>query len=119
MLQGIPFGIAAGLVAGKVIGVFAASWLLIRCSGTRLPTDAGWRELAESPCCAASASRWPVHRRTRVRRWLGPSRPGAARRARRFGRLGTARDRRASGGALSRFAHEVKRARITPPGAKP
>jgi NhaA family Na+:H+ antiporter len=46
MLQGIPFGIAAGLVAGKVVGVLGASWLLVRFSATRLPSDAGWRELA-------------------------------------------------------------------------
>ncbi len=46
MLQGVPFGIAAGLVAGKVVGVFAASWLLIRFFGAPLPAGAGWRELA-------------------------------------------------------------------------
>jgi NhaA family Na+:H+ antiporter len=46
MLQGVPFGIAAGLVAGKVTGVFAASWLLVRFFGASLPARAGWRELA-------------------------------------------------------------------------
>ena len=40
LLQPVPLGIAAGLVAGKAIGVFGASWLLIRWGGARLPAGA-------------------------------------------------------------------------------
>jgi NhaA family Na+:H+ antiporter len=42
--QGVPLGIAAGLVAGKGCGVFVASWLLVRLTGARLPEGAGWRQ---------------------------------------------------------------------------
>lgn len=42
LLQPVPLGIAAGLVAGKAIGVFGASWLLIRWGGARLPSEATW-----------------------------------------------------------------------------
>ena len=37
LMQPVPLGIAAGMVAGKAIGVFGASWLLIRFAGARLP----------------------------------------------------------------------------------
>ncbi len=42
--QGIPLGIALGLVLGKAIGVFGASWLLIRLTGANLPAQAGTRQ---------------------------------------------------------------------------
>jgi NhaA family Na+:H+ antiporter len=52
MLQGVPLGIAAGLVVGKTIGVFGASWLLIRFTGGGLPEGAGWRQfLAVAVLC--------------------------------------------------------------------
>jgi NhaA family Na+:H+ antiporter len=44
LLQGVPLGIAAGLVLGKAAGVFGASWLLIRFTGARLPEGASWRQ---------------------------------------------------------------------------
>ncbi len=44
VMQGVPLGIALGLVAGKAIGVFGASWLLIRCTGSALPAGATWRQ---------------------------------------------------------------------------
>ena len=44
LAQGVPLGIALGLVAGKAIGVFGASWLLIRFTGTALPAGATWRQ---------------------------------------------------------------------------
>ena len=44
LAQGVPLGIALGLVAGKAIGVFGASWLLIRLTGTTLPAGATWRQ---------------------------------------------------------------------------
>ncbi len=44
LLQTVPLGIAAGLLLGKAIGVFGASWLLIRLAGARLPAGADWRQ---------------------------------------------------------------------------
>ena len=42
LMQPVPLGIAAGLVVGKALGVFGASWLLIRFAGARLPTQSSW-----------------------------------------------------------------------------
>lgn len=42
LMQPVPLGIAAGLVAGKAMGVFGASWLLIRWAGAQLPTHSSW-----------------------------------------------------------------------------
>lgn len=42
--QGIPLGIALGLVLGKAVGVFGASWLLIRFTGASLPAQASTRQ---------------------------------------------------------------------------
>ena len=39
LLQTVPLGIAAGLLLGKAVGVFGASWLLIRFAGARLPAE--------------------------------------------------------------------------------
>ncbi|WP_298928684.1 Na+/H+ antiporter NhaA [uncultured Ramlibacter sp.] len=44
LVQGVPLGIAAGLVLGKAIGVFGASWLLIRFRGAALPAQANWQQ---------------------------------------------------------------------------
>ena len=44
LTQGVPLGIALGLVAGKAIGVFGASWLLIRYTRSVLPAGASWRQ---------------------------------------------------------------------------
>jgi len=44
LLQTVPMGITLGLLAGKAIGVFGASWLLIRFAGARLPAGAGWSQ---------------------------------------------------------------------------
>ncbi len=41
-LQTIPMGIVGGLVIGKAVGVFGASWILIRLGAARLPTDCSW-----------------------------------------------------------------------------
>jgi Na+:H+ antiporter, NhaA family len=35
-------GIVGGLVVGKAVGVFSASWLLIRFTSARLPAGASW-----------------------------------------------------------------------------
>ncbi|MES2281662.1 MAG: Na+/H+ antiporter NhaA [Pseudomonadota bacterium] len=44
LLQAVPLGITAGLLLGKAVGVFGASWLLIRFAGARLPAAASWRQ---------------------------------------------------------------------------
>ena len=41
-LEPVPLGIAAGLLAGKPIGVFLASWLAVRLGFARLPGGTGW-----------------------------------------------------------------------------
>jgi len=43
---GVPLGIAAGLLAGKPIGVFLASWLAVRLGFARLPEGANWGSMA-------------------------------------------------------------------------
>jgi len=45
LLNGIPLGIAAGLVVGKSIGVFGMCWLMIRAGFAELPVGASWRQL--------------------------------------------------------------------------
>ncbi len=40
LTQGVPLGIALGLVLGKAVGVFGASWLLMRSTGAKLPAGA-------------------------------------------------------------------------------
>lgn len=40
----VPLGIAAGLVAGKAIGVFCASWLIVRLAGASFPAGASGRQ---------------------------------------------------------------------------
>ncbi len=42
--EGVPLGIAAGLILGKAFGIFLASWLLVRFTDSRLPEGAGWRQ---------------------------------------------------------------------------
>jgi NhaA family Na+:H+ antiporter len=42
LTQTVPLGIAAGLVLGKTVGVFGASWLLMRFCGARLPDQSSW-----------------------------------------------------------------------------
>jgi NhaA family Na+:H+ antiporter len=44
LAQGIPLGIAGGLVLGKAVGVFGASWLLMRLTGSGLPAGATTRQ---------------------------------------------------------------------------
>ena len=42
--QGVPLGIALGLVLGKPLGVFGASWILMRATGAGLPSGASTRQ---------------------------------------------------------------------------
>jgi Na+:H+ antiporter, NhaA family len=44
LMQGVPLGISLGLVAGKVVGVLGASWVLMRCGHAALPNGASWRQ---------------------------------------------------------------------------
>ena len=44
LLQPIPLGIAAGLVLGKVLGVFGTSWLLIRMGWAQRPAGSNWQQ---------------------------------------------------------------------------
>ena len=39
-------GIAAGLIAGKLCGVFGAAWLMVRMGLARLPAGTGWGQIA-------------------------------------------------------------------------
>jgi len=52
LTQTVPLGIAAGLVLGKVIGVFSASWMLQRFAGSELPAGANrWQFLGVCLLC--------------------------------------------------------------------
>jgi NhaA family Na+:H+ antiporter len=42
LLAPVPLGIAAGLVLGKLAGVFLASFMIIRLGGAQLPPGVGW-----------------------------------------------------------------------------
>ena len=44
LAQGVPLGIALGLVLGKAAGVFGAAWLMLRFGGASLPVDASTRQ---------------------------------------------------------------------------
>lgn len=44
LAEPLPLGIATGLVVGKAVGVFGASWLLIRWAGGQLPHGANWMQ---------------------------------------------------------------------------
>ncbi|MBT3065208.1 Na+/H+ antiporter NhaA [Rhodoferax sp. U11-2br] len=44
LTQAVPLGIAAGLVLGKAVGVFGASWLLMRFGGAKLPDQSTWQQ---------------------------------------------------------------------------
>ena len=45
LLEGVPLGIALGLVLGKQIGVFTFSWITIRLGFARLPAQSSWPQL--------------------------------------------------------------------------
>ena len=44
LAQGVPLGIALGLVLGKAVGVFGASWLAMKATGASLPAQADLRQ---------------------------------------------------------------------------
>lgn len=45
LLDPIPLGIAAGLFAGKQLGIFATIWLAVKAGISRLPNNAHWRHI--------------------------------------------------------------------------
>jgi NhaA family Na+:H+ antiporter len=42
----VALGVVAGLLVGKVVGIFGASWLTIRLTAASRPAGLGWRDLA-------------------------------------------------------------------------
>jgi len=48
----LPLGIAAGLIVGKQLGVFGATWLLVRAGWANLPHGAGWMHIYGIACLA-------------------------------------------------------------------
>jgi NhaA family Na+:H+ antiporter len=52
LFQTVPLGIAAGLVFGKAVGVFGASWLVVRFAGGSFPAGANrWQFFAVCVLC--------------------------------------------------------------------
>ncbi len=45
LLDPIPLGIAAGLFAGKQLGIFATIWLAVKAGISRMPNNANWRHI--------------------------------------------------------------------------
>ncbi len=45
LLDPIPLGIAAGLFAGKQLGIFATVWLAVKAGVSRMPNNANWRHI--------------------------------------------------------------------------
>ena len=48
----LPLGIALGLVVGKQLGVFGATWLLVKTGFARLPERANWAQIYGIACLA-------------------------------------------------------------------
>ncbi|MGH9137482.1 MAG: Na+/H+ antiporter NhaA [Acidimicrobiales bacterium] len=48
----VTLGVAIGLVAGKGVGVFGASWLAVKVGVGRLPEGTSWRHVAGLAACA-------------------------------------------------------------------
>ncbi|MFL6733730.1 MAG: Na+/H+ antiporter NhaA [Sphingomicrobium sp.] len=45
VLQPLPMGVAAGLIVGKQLGVFAAIWLVVRLTGSERPNGTTWPQV--------------------------------------------------------------------------
>ncbi len=50
LAQPLPLGIAAGLVLGKQIGVFSATWIAVKTGLARLPEGVDWRHIYGVAC---------------------------------------------------------------------
>jgi NhaA family Na+:H+ antiporter len=48
----VPLGILGGLVLGKPVGVFLASWLAVRAGAAVLPAGVSWRQVFGTACLA-------------------------------------------------------------------
>jgi NhaA family Na+:H+ antiporter len=46
LAEPIPLGIAAGLLVGKLVGIYLSSWLLVKSGKASLPEGAGWIDMA-------------------------------------------------------------------------
>lgn len=45
LLEPVTLGIAAGLVAGKAVGIFGATWLMVRLGAAEAPSEANWTQV--------------------------------------------------------------------------
>lgn len=45
LLEPVPLGIALGLFVGKQTGVFAGSWIAVKCGLAQLPNKVDWRQV--------------------------------------------------------------------------
>ncbi|MGK0239485.1 MAG: NhaA family Na+:H+ antiporter [Candidatus Pelagisphaera sp.] len=45
LLEPVPLGIALGLFIGKQTGVFAGSWIAVKCGLAELPSQVNWRQI--------------------------------------------------------------------------
>lgn len=52
LLSPLPLGIALGLVVGKQLGVFAATWLMVKSGAARMPHGANWPQIYGIACLA-------------------------------------------------------------------
>ena len=52
LLLPVPLGIAAGLIVGKLVGVVAVCWIIVRLGLATLPYGAGWMHLLGVACLA-------------------------------------------------------------------
>lgn len=52
LLEPLPMGIAAGLVIGKMVGVFGMTWLAVRIGLARMPYGATWWQVYGVACLA-------------------------------------------------------------------
>lgn len=52
LLAPLPLGIALGLVLGKQVGVFGATWAMVRLGLARMPDGASWAQIYGVACLA-------------------------------------------------------------------
>lgn len=52
LLEPLPLGVALGLIAGKQVGVFGVTWLVIRAGWARLPAESNWLQIYGIACLA-------------------------------------------------------------------
>ena len=52
LAEPVPLGILGGLVLGKPIGIFVASWLAVKAGAALLPAGVSWRQVLGTSCLA-------------------------------------------------------------------